>query len=776
MKREKFAPSLFPREPYDSQLKFLEYMESICSKPGNIGIIESPTGTGKTLSLLCGSIAWLLNGSTSFEQTHVNLLNKNIDAPFNSESSRSNNLNQVPVKKELPSWLLNSAKRPSTAFFTETPAKKTGKLTPLHQSEKEVNRLLGLDNPVLLGAVRKRRVFYCSRTHSQLTQVINELKNIISNTDDMRVKSLNCVPLASRKQTCIHPSMPSNLEASAVNEKCQSLLEANKCSLAETSEFLATSLNTSMSIVDIEDIVKEGKAQRSCPYYAARRIAAGPADIILLPHISLLDKRNRDALSIDLSESLVIIDEAHNIVPTIDEMGSHVITVSDLAIASNAFESYLNKYGQRMKPSNFELMRTFIRTIKSIHSHIGKTLDRREANQIINTPELIESCNLGNFNLLTFLPYITQSHLVPKAASCDSISEDQIISKKCLIMKVVQFVHAIAEYEQSSRVIISINSKKCVQAKLIALSPKECIDSIRDRAHAIILAGGTMSPIEDVKTLLFSNEDSILTFTCDHVITSDRVFGTTIGNGHSGVPFKFTHGMIHEPCLLNELILCLEELAKVIPHGLVIFSPSYSFQKTLLEGLSKVGKTNEKVRKVAEKEIFAESPGADVQALLADYQCATKGGACLFAVMGGKLSEGVNFGDNLARGVIVIGLPFANPKDPEIQQRALHLATLRPNSELGTVKQEYLENGCLRTVNQTIGRAVRHKNDHASIILIDQRYSNPNIRSKLSTWFLSSLTFNNSLTTTLKLIDSFSQKWSNFDKQAHNQFINNLGS
>jgi chromosome transmission fidelity protein 1 len=32
-------------------------------------------------------------------------------------------------------------------------------------------------------------------------------------------------------------------------------------------------------------------------------------------------------------------------------------------------------------------------------------------------------------------------------------------------------------------------------------------------------------------------------------------------------------------------------------------------------------------------------------------------------VIGGKLSEGINFSDDLARGIIVFGLPFMNVKE-----------------------------------------------------------------------------------------------------------------
>jgi chromosome transmission fidelity protein 1 len=72
----------------------------------------------------------------------------------------------------------------------------------------------------------------------------------------------------------------------------------------------------------------------------------------------------------------------------------------------------------------------------------------------------------------------------------------------------------------------------------------------------------------------------------------------------------------------------------------------------------------------------------------------------MLAVMGGRLSEGVNFSDRLARAVIVVGQPFPNILDAETRERSNHYARLRGDQ---SAIQEYLENLCMRSVNQTIG-------------------------------------------------------------------------
>jgi chromosome transmission fidelity protein 1 len=49
-----------------------------------------------------------------------------------------------------------------------------------------------------------------------------------------------------------------------------------------------------------------------------------------------------------------------------------------------------------------------------------------------------------------------------------------------------------------------------------------------------------------------------------------------------------------------------------------------------------------------------------------------------------------------------------------------------------TAKQEYLESLCARTLNQTIGRGVRHLKDYVNVYLIDARFER--IKHKLSEW------------------------------------------
>lgn len=54
-----------------------------------------------------------------------------------------------------------------------------------------------------------------------------------------------------------------------------------------------------------------------------------------------------------------------------------------------------------------------------------------------------------------------------------------------------------------------------------------------------------------------------------------------------------------------------------------------------------------------------------------------------------------------------------------------------------------------------LGRAIRHRNDWASLLLLDRRYSTPSIRSKLPEWIGKKLVVNEAFGQTVKDLAAF---------------------
>jgi len=110
---------------------------------------------------------------------------------------------------------------------------------------------------------------------------------------------------------------------------------------------------------------------------------------------------------------------------------------------------------------------------------------------------------------------------------------------------------------------------------------------------------------------------------------------------------------------------------------------------------------------------------------LIEYSAAARSpkGALLTCAIGGKLSEGINFADELGRCVIVVGLPYPNKTSPVLVEKMAFLDEKRKANPANLSGAAYYESLCMKAVNQAIGRCIRHRDDHAAIMLVDERYS-----------------------------------------------------
>jgi regulator of telomere elongation helicase 1 len=141
---------MFPFEPYQAQLNFMEKLVQALQS-GHNALLESPTGTGKTLCLLCGSLGWRQSHAACIQAHRAGLITSQVGS-------------------EIQQRLLTAA---------------TGG-NPLPAPSEPGQPDKGLC----------QRIVYMSRTHGQLAQVIKELRNT-----SYRPKT---ALLGSRQQLCIH--------------------------------------------------------------------------------------------------------------------------------------------------------------------------------------------------------------------------------------------------------------------------------------------------------------------------------------------------------------------------------------------------------------------------------------------------------------------------------------------------------------------------------------------------------------------------------------------
>ena len=136
------------------------------------------------------------------------------------------------------------------------------------------------------------KIYFCSRTHSQLAQFVRELQRVNLPHEPWAVKNdtlregdpedkvvVKHLSLGSRKNLCINPKVSRLGSVPAINERCLELQQPDtskdhKCPFIPNNEN-ETLVNdfrdhTLAKIRDIEDLGRLGKKIGVCPYYGSR--------------------------------------------------------------------------------------------------------------------------------------------------------------------------------------------------------------------------------------------------------------------------------------------------------------------------------------------------------------------------------------------------------------------------------------------------------------------------------------------------------------------------
>ena len=84
----------------------------------------------------------------------------------------------------------------------------------------------------------------------------------------------------------------------------------------------------------------------------------------------------------------------------------------------------------------------------------------------------------------------------------------------------------------------------------------------------------------------------------------------------------------------------------------------------------------------------------------------------------GKLSEGLNFTDKLARACLMVGIPYQVVNNPRVVLKKEYF-TLKYKRSDQISGDSWYKITAMREVNQIIGRCIRHVDDYSCIFLVD---------------------------------------------------------
>ena len=127
------------------------------------------------------------------------------------------------------------------------------------------------------------------------------------------------------------------------------------------------------------------------------------------------------------------------------------------------------------------------------------------------------------------------------------------------------FLIACASANSNGRVIVSPATTPAAPAsptaaspslRYILLEPADTFRSVVDESRAVVLAGGTMAPIDDLRSQLFPYaQDRFSSFSCGHIVDKDRVLTRVAERGPSGLQLDFRFASQGKPEMVRRSLI-----------------------------------------------------------------------------------------------------------------------------------------------------------------------------------------------------------------------------
>lgn len=346
---------------------------------------------------------------------------------------------------------------------------------------------------------------------------------------------------------------------------------------------------------DIEELVTFAKQEKACPYYASRA-AIPDSQLLMIPYQNLLHRRTREQTGIDISNAVIIIDEAHNLLDTISSIHSQEVTLEQLQQARLHLSAYKAKYFPRFSTKN--LLK--INQLLFVATRLGKVLETPAKDvpfRMIETHELMTEGDFFNLNLQEILQFADKSRIAQKVHGfAQSVPPGQLVgpikkrsepikpdpnalkdylkqlekdvsekgknkkptevaeptnteekreSLANAIRPLLSFLECLAESFDDGRILLTYNkvdAKKSTM-KYLLLNPGARFQEILSSCRSIILAGGTMQPVEELTEQLFKTcPERVQIRSYRHVVPADAVLPLAIAKGPSGKELLFNYG------------------------------------------------------------------------------------------------------------------------------------------------------------------------------------------------------------------------------------------
>jgi Rad3-related DNA helicase len=432
---------------------------------------------------------------------------------------------------------------------------------------------------------------------------------------------------------------------------------------------------------------------------------AEDCSVIVAPYQYVFNEHIRTLIKLELSDRVLVFDEAHNA----DQIGQDVLSDTLSERASNSAKTELDAV---------DISSEFIdELIAYLERQVSGEAKTESSSKLYDDLKDV----LKAEDLATFAD--SYSEAVDKIRQYKMDRETYPV---CYLNGVLSFLSLVESSPRNSYVAVYRSTSFVFNlVEYRCLDPSLAIKPVVEQAYGAVIMSGTLSPIQLFTEIL--GLEKVETRAYSAIADPENV--RAIIDPH--VTTRFTE---RNESMTRRIGERLSKLAAEIPNGVLIFFPQRRLMLTSLNTWRRIGimdgTSNHSI--LEGKPVFVEGARAvENRKIVEDYKRVAKTGkgAVLCGVFRGRNAEGSNFPYEEARGVFLVGVPYADYSDPVVKAQIGYY-----NKKGRRLGDKWYLMDAFRAANQAMGRGIRHRDDWCNFILMDHRYQTH--QSLISNWAL----------------------------------------
>jgi DNA excision repair protein ERCC-2 len=577
-----------------------------------------------------------------------------------------------------------------------------------------------------------KKIIYSTRTNAQQRQVILELRELRNKNKGIK-HNIFGVGIQGRANMCIlartdpefSKGSSEELSKFCSNEKKKaksSIKDKDKgclyyCNFLDKKKVETVKEWVKKELPTAEEFIEYCEQRQLCPY-ETNRVLMRESPLVVVPYIYVFDLMIRnmlfDSLSVSEEDMILIVDEAHNLPDYLRDLYS--IQLSMYMLNSCIFEA--EKYGDpsivdgRFSVSEFcKILSSIVEDLRDTYVYgIMENGIRRvplKKNDAFIPSHEFETEILSRLKITSKTLHDIIGDLVAYGEKIQEYRQKDGKLPRSYLHKLGLFLDfwISLELDQYSKLVVDASAGKNPRIEAYCLDPSVGTEIIRD-FHNSIHMSGTLEPLEEYRDSIglpeitelvgypspFPNDNRRIMFVNDVTTKYDEIN--------------------KDGKILTRMQDYVANICNTFTKNTMVFFPSFSVMSMF--------KNQECLNNINRGIYFEEQDMSQtaLMELVSDFKNhgnQNSEGAALFSVIGGRISEGMDFPAEQLEIAVIVGIPY--PK-PTARQRGLQRYY---DFKFGKGWEYTVEAPTARKLLQSIGRLIRNEKDRGVAVILDRR-------------------------------------------------------